>query len=199
MDLPHHNPSCRQGLHENCVPDDKIFSSICSLRRSNTQTTRQGKKHTCTMYFLTLLGHLITILLLFFPSIHVYRRPTCVCDEHVCSRIMIVVAGDMIMIAALLLHNNNLGRGGVVVYRTRGCTCMPPPAVPGTWLYTRLLLLRNLMQGRPPYDRKIPGLHVLQVLKLIDCPQPHHQIYMLFHKSVPMFTSCHYNGKNCFV
>ena len=75
---------------------------------------------------------------LFFYSLHVYRRPTCVCDEHVWSRIMIAVAGDMIMIAALLLHNNNLGRGGVVLWctghaaavhachhqlsRARGCT-----------------------------------------------------------------------------
>ena len=76
--------------------------------------------------------------IIFFPSLHVYRRPTCVCDEHVWSRIMIAVAGDMIMIAALLLHNNNLGRGGVVLWctghaaavhachhqlsRARGCT-----------------------------------------------------------------------------
>ena len=53
--------------------------------------------------------------IIFFYSLHVYRRPTCVCDKHVCSRIIIVVAGDMIMITALLLHNNNLGRGGAVV------------------------------------------------------------------------------------
>ena len=104
--------------------------------RSDAQTPKPLDKERNT-HVLCTSWHCLVISSLFFYSIHVYRRPTCVCDEHVCSRIMIVVAGDMIMIAALLLHNNNLGRGGVVVWctghaavhachhqlsRARGCT-----------------------------------------------------------------------------
>ena len=165
MDLPHHNPSSRQGLHENCVPDDKIFSSICS----DAQTPKPLDKERNT-HFLCTSWHCLVISSLFFYSLHVYRRPTCVCDEHVCSRIMIAVAGDMIMIAALLLHNNNLGRGVVVwctghaavhacqhqLSRARGCTrgcCYYATSVRGG-----------------PHNRKIPGLHVLQVL--INWPSP---------------------------
>ena len=79
MNLPHHNPSSRQGLHENCVPDDKIFSSICSLKHPNRQTTWQGKKHTFPMYFLTLLGHIFTILLSYSSILY-----TCIEDPPVC-------------------------------------------------------------------------------------------------------------------
>ena len=62
MNLPHHNPSSRQGLHENCVPDDIIFSSICSLK--TTWLDKETNKH-----FLCTSWHWMVTSSLFFHHI----------------------------------------------------------------------------------------------------------------------------------
>ena len=76
---------------------------------------------------------------------------------------MIVVAGDMIMIAALLLHNNNLGRGGVVYPETEWWVKVAFKSMyvtRGKFTFRVNSLQFIIKYWHPPHTLdKIPGLH----------------------------------------